>query len=93
MSMSYVAWILIFGFTLPAVVIAIATIATCFNIQQVSNKNFSDLINKKFFTYPVYFHYNTLCNFSYNSLLPQVKSKERYSNGTNELFDSFLQLI
>ena len=36
MSKSYVGWILIFGFTFPAVVIAIATIATCFNIQQVS---------------------------------------------------------
>ena len=46
MSKSYVAWILIFGFTFPAVVIAIATIATCFNIQQVS-KEIIDLIDGK----------------------------------------------
>ena len=47
MSKSYVGWILIFGFTFPAVVIAIATIATCFNIQQVSKiKNNDPLIKK-----------------------------------------------
>ena len=46
MSKSYVAWILIFGFTFPAVVIAVATIATCFNIQQV-RKEIIDLIDGK----------------------------------------------